>query len=160
MAVQRGRSAPSEEENILLHDICAWPDRPAELSINPCNKLLPHVSQIRTVSCAHNWSQSQAAQPEFGVWSPLIFLLNSKQNYCRFTVESLQSSSKLPKVMQMVHGRSEELCIVLNHEIISLCVFGRGIGGEANRKRGKFSCVSKFLGEVEEKKGEKRYMVV
>lgn len=75
-------------------------------------------------------------------------------------MESLQSSSKVPKVMQMVHGRSEELCIVLNHEIISLCVFGRGIGGEANRKRGKFSCVSKFLGEVEEKKGERRYMVV
>lgn len=41
-----GKSAPSEEENRLLHDICVWPDRPTQLNsaINPCNKLLPHFS--------------------------------------------------------------------------------------------------------------------
>ena len=51
-AVQRGRSAPSEEEKILLRDMCVWPD-------NPCNKLLPHVSQIRIVVSVYSWSQSQ-----------------------------------------------------------------------------------------------------
>lgn len=140
MAVQRGRPAPSEEENILLHDICAWPDRPAELSINPCNKLLPHVSQIRSVVHVHNWSQIQASTALIlSVVIPNISFSTPNKIMCRFTVESLQYSSKLPKVTQMVHGRSEEPCIVLNHEIIPVCVFGRGTGGEANRKRGKLS---------------------
>lgn len=38
--------------------------------------------------------------------------------------ESLEQRSKLPEVMQMVHGRAEKLCAVLNHEIISACIFG------------------------------------
>lgn len=122
-------------KNILLHDICAWP---VELSINPCNKSLPHVSQIRTVARVHNWSQSQGSTAlTWSVVTPNISFQN--EITCRFTVESLQYSSKVPKAMQMVHGRSEELCIVLNHGIISVCVVGRGIGGEANRKRGKLS---------------------
>lgn len=53
-----------KEENILLHDICVWPERPTQLSsgINPCNKLLPHISQIKTVVGVYNWSQSQVSR--------------------------------------------------------------------------------------------------
>lgn len=47
VAVQRVSSAPPEEENILLHDICVHLDWSTQLSINPCDKLLPYVSQIR-----------------------------------------------------------------------------------------------------------------
>lgn len=46
-------------------------------------------------------------------------------------MESLEQKSKLPEVIQMVRGRSEKLCVALNHEIISVCI----LGGEANRKR-------------------------
>lgn len=60
-AVQRGISAPSEEENILLHDI--WFGQTGQqLSINPCNKLLPHISQIRIVVSVYNWRQSQVSR--------------------------------------------------------------------------------------------------
>lgn len=42
---------------------------------------------------------------------------------------------KLPEVTQMLSGRLEELCVALNHDIISVHVFGHGIRGETNRKR-------------------------
>lgn len=54
-------------------------------------------------------------------------------------MESLEQRSKLPEVIQIVCGRSEELCVALNHEIISVCVFGHEIRGEANRKRRKIT---------------------
>lgn len=47
------------KKNILPHNICVWSERPTQLSINPCNKLLPHISWIRIVVSIHNWSQSQ-----------------------------------------------------------------------------------------------------
>lgn len=39
----------------------------------------------------------------------------------------------------MAPGGFEELCIALNHEIISVCVFGHGIKGEAERKGRKLT---------------------
>jgi len=52
-------------------------------------------------------------------------------------MESLEQKSKLPEVIQMVRDRSGELCVALNHKIISVYVFGHGIkqGGQQEEKK-------------------------